>query len=179
MDEYADKFSEGGRNMRQEAEGLRGRFLTLWMDFEVGLDNIIGEYLEVPECRWDDMVFGLLPLLPAGKKVGFLQIIVKSVDPESDAHSLTHQALVFRNALAHHRAPIAVRSEFLVADHIPTVVYKNGEARVVSIDGDHALRVLEMAQTSVHRLLVKARPDYYERMKARAERWYPRDDEPE
>jgi len=84
LDELAEQFG-GGRNPRKEAEALRGRFLTLWMDFEVSLDTAIGEFLEVPEHRWDAMEYGLLALLPTGRKVDFLQIVVKSVDPASDA----------------------------------------------------------------------------------------------
>ena len=167
LDELAEQFG-GGRNPRKEAEALRGRFLTLWMDFEVSLDTAIGEFLEVPEHRWDAMEYGLLPLLPAGRKVDFLQIVVKSVDPASDAFQLSKRALALRNGLAHRPAAISVLAERMIEGKIPTYAYKNGEARLVQLDARDALDELERAHESVTELHLKARPDYIDRMKARA-----------
>jgi hypothetical protein len=170
LDELFDSFGPGIRNVRREAERLRGTYLTRWMDFEEFVDALIGEYLEVPEHREADMIRGLLPLLPSGRKIEFIQTVVKRVDPTSDAYTLANQALVNRNALAHRPASY-IKGIDTDGDDIPVLHFKGGEERVTYINGGDALTLLDRAGESVFNLTMLARPDYLDRLKARTEQW--------
>ncbi|MFC7595770.1 hypothetical protein ACFQU3_10665 [Terrabacter sp. GCM10028922] len=170
LDQIAEDFKKytGGRNMRTEAAALRGTYLSRWMDLELNLDELITEYLEVPDSKREDMTDGLLPeIMSVNVKVEFLELIVRRVDPTSKAHTLTRQAQVIRNALAHKAANWADISPEVQAGAIAVVNYKGGRRRTTYIEPNVALSGLKAAIDAIYELTLKARPDYVERMKAR------------
>jgi hypothetical protein len=171
LDSIAEYLRElqGGRNLRTETAQLRGRYLSGWMDLELNLDELITEYLEVPDGKRDDMTDGLLPAITSvNAKVEFLKIIVQRVDPSSEAYSLTQKAQLTRNALAHRAAGWAEVSPEVQAGAVPVVDYKHGRRRVTYIQPNEALRGLRAAAEAIFQLTVMARPDYVDRLKARA-----------
>ena len=171
LDDFADKLSalNGGRNLRQEAAALRGAYLTRWMDLELNLDELIAEYLEVPEGKRDIMTDGFLPLITSARmKVEFLNIVVKRVDPDSDAYRLTRKAQETRNALAHRPANFTFVSPEAAAGAIPFYVYRHGVHQTTPITARDALALVDSANDAIFDLTVKARPDYLERMQERS-----------
>lgn len=171
LDDIVEGLKEhvGGRNLRKEATALRGSYLTRWMDLELNLDMLICEYLEVPENKVADMTDGLLPLIASARaKVEFLNIIVKRVDPESNAYKLTRKAQETRNALAHRPASFASLSNEVMSGAIPFLVYRHGVEQLSHIRTDEALALVDEANEAVFQLTLKARPDYLDRMRTRA-----------
>lgn len=171
LDRIAEDLRElhGGRNLRTETAQLRGRYLSGWTDLELNLDELITEYLEVPDWKRDDMTDGLLPAITSvNAKVEFLKIIVQRVDPSSEAYSLTQKAQVTRNALAHRAAGWAHVSPEIQAGAVPVVDYKQGRQRVTYIQPSEALLGLRAAVEAIFQLTLRARPDYVDRLKARA-----------
>ena len=170
LDEVAEdlKVHTGGRNLRREASALRGAYLTKWMDLELNLDELIAEYLEIPDSKRGAMTDGLLPLVASARaKVEFLNIVVKRVDPDSNAYRLTRKAQETRNALAHRPANFATISDEVVAGAIPFFVYKHGVRQPAYLTANDALALVESANEAIFNLTMKARPDYLERMRKR------------
>lgn len=170
LDQVAEDLAKynGGRNLREEASSLRGIYLSRWMDLELNLDELITEYLEVPDEKRDDMSDGLLPAITSvNAKIEFLKIVVQRVDPASKAHSLTHKAQMTRNQLAHRAANWADVSPNVRAGAIGVVDYKHGRRRVTYILPSEALTELRAAAEAIFELTIVARPDYVERMRAR------------
>jgi hypothetical protein len=170
LDEVAEDLAKynGGRNLRKEASSLRGTYLSRWMDLELNLDELITEYLEIPDQKRDDMSDGLLPAITSvNAKIEFLRIIVQRVNPASRAYSLTRKAQMTRNALAHRAANWADVSPNVQAGAIGVVDYKNGRRRVTYILPSEALQDLRAAAEAIFELTLEARPDYVDRMKAR------------
>lgn len=170
LDQIAEALKEynGGRNLRTEAASLRGMYLSRWMDLELNLDELITEYLEVPDAKRDDMTDGLLAAITSvNAKVEFLKIIVHRVDPSSRAHSLTQKAQTTRNVLAHRAANWGDASPEVQDGAIGVVDYKHGRQRITYVLPSEALAVVREAAEAIFELTVKARPDYIDRMKAR------------
>lgn len=169
LDEVAEELAAiGGLNVRQEAARLRGAYLSRWMDLEFNLDELIAEYLEVPESKRSAMIEGFLPLVASARaKVEFVNISVKRVDPDSDAYRLARKAQETRNALAHRAAPLAHIPSAGEAASIPFYIYRHGEQQRTHIVADEALALVDAANEAIFQLTLKARPDYTERQHQR------------
>ena len=174
LDEFVDNLMHltGGRNLRREAAALRGDYLTRWMDLELNLDELISEYLEVPDHRRRDMTDGFLPLIASVRaKVDFLRIVVERVDSASQAYQLVRQAQELRNKLAHRPANFAAATTEVSAGAIPFVAYRRGVESVVYVTPSEALELVSAAKEAVFQLTLRARPDYLDRMRKRVESW--------
>ena len=141
------------------------------MDLELNLDELIAEYLEIPESKRSAIPMGSYHSSHRHvRRSNFYNIVVKRVDPDSDAYRLTRKAQETRNALAHRPANFATISDEVVAGAIPFVVYKHGLRQPAYITAHDALALVDSANEAIFNLTVKARPDYLERMKKRTMR---------
>lgn len=130
---------------RGGVDEYRGRFIGLWLDVEIKMDDVLAIDLQIPLDRLPMWVAGVAPRIPTNGKVALVKGIAKRLGMPNELGRLLQEGTEIRNDLAHKIAGGPGQADVARTDVLPVLRLQDGTVEERYIDPQRAEFVVARA----------------------------------